>query len=65
MLKNKIKRLLLIFVMIVFSIIYANTKNNYRNIGEAVQVTSTPVSEKVVILDAGHGSPDEGVSLLH
>lgn len=60
MLKNKIKRLLLIFVMIVFSIIYANTKNNYRNIGEAVQVTSTPVSEKVVILDAGHGSPDEG-----
>lgn len=60
MLKNKIKRLLLIFIMIVFSIIYANTKNNYRNIGEAVQVTSTPVSEKVVILDAGHGSPDEG-----
>lgn len=35
-----------------------NTKNE-RSIGDAVQVTSLPVSGKVVILDAGHGTPDE------
>ena len=38
---------------------YQNTRNG-RNIGDAVQVTSLPVSGKIVILDAGHGTPDEG-----
>ena len=30
-----------------------------------VETTSTPASNKTIIIDAGHGSPDEGVSLLH
>ena len=30
-----------------------------------VETTSTPTSNKTIIIDAGHGSPDEGVSLLH
>ena len=38
---------------------YQNTRNE-RSIGDAVQVTSLPVSGKIVILDAGHGTPDEG-----
>lgn len=35
-------------------------KQNQNQIGEAKQVTSLPVSGKVVVLDAGHGVPDEG-----
>ena len=59
------KRVFIIFlsVLISFAIyIGQNTQVNDRNehgIGDAVQVTSLPVSGKVVILDAGHGTPDE------
>ena len=35
-----------------------NTLNG--SIGRTVQTVSTPVSNKVVIVDAGHGTPDEG-----
>lgn len=65
------KRVFIIFFSIIISIavyIGQNTQSNgrnERNIGDAVQVTTLPVSGKVVILDAGHGTPDEGVSLLH
>ena len=64
------KRVFIIFlsVLISFAIyIGQNTQVNDRNehsIGDAVQVTSLPVSGKVVILDTGHGTPDGGVSLL-
>lgn len=60
------KRVFIIFFFIMLSFaIYVgkNTQLNNRNersIGDAVQVTSLPVSGKVVILDAGHGTPDEG-----
>ena len=30
-----------------------------------VETTSTPASDKTIVIDAGHGSPDERVSLLH
>ena len=56
---NKIKRLVIIFVMLMISITYVSVKKIDRNIGDAVQVTTLPVSGKVVILDAGHGTPDE------
>ena len=60
------KRVFIIFFAIIVSFgVYISesgqkdTKNNERNIGEAVQVTSLPVSGKTIILDAGHGTPDE------
>lgn len=65
------KRVFIIFFSIIISLavyIGQNTQSNTRNersIGDTVQVTALPVSGKVVILDAGHGTPDEGVSLLH
>ena len=34
-------------------------RDEKREIGDVVQVTSLPISGKVVILDAGHGTPDE------
>ena len=33
-------------------------KSNNKN--EIVQVTATPVSGKTIVIDAGHGTPDEG-----
>ena len=43
----------------VFVFILATDRN------EMVPTVSLPVSGKTIILDAGHGKPDEGVSLLH
>ena len=60
------KRVFIIFLFIMLSFAVCVGKNtqlntrNERSIGDAVQVTSLPVSGKVVILDAGHGTPDEG-----
>ena len=62
--KFTIKRVFIIFFafIISFSVYIGQNKirNEKREIGDAVQVTSLPVSGKVVILDAGHGTPDEG-----
>ena len=33
---------------------------NVRNIEETVMTSTTPVASKVIVLDAGHGKPDEG-----
>ena len=33
---------------------------NIKQVEESVLTSSTPVTEKVVVLDAGHGKPDEG-----
>ena len=33
---------------------------NVKNVEESVLTSSTPATNKVVILDAGHGKPDEG-----
>lgn len=32
---------------------------------ETTETVAIPVSNKVIVIDAGHGDPDEGVSLLH
>lgn len=57
--KNMLKRMILTLTMVIVSIIYVSAMKKNREIGDAVQVTSLPVSGKVVILDAGHGAPDE------
>lgn len=40
-------------------------KNTNSQQQSTVQTTATPVSGKTIVVDAGHGVPDEGVSLLH
>ncbi len=65
------KRIAIILATIMIGILVGTTQTNEtnsnkeRNIGDAVQVSTSPVTSKVVVLDAGHGKPDEGVSLLH
>ena len=61
------KRIILIMWMICVSL-YAFSFKIANNTGieeKTVETVGTSVSNKVVIVDAGHGSPDEGVSLLH
>ena len=57
--KKKIKQIVITMIFVSVSIIYASVNRTDRNIGDAVQVTSLPVSGKTVVLDAGHGTPDE------
>ena len=52
------KRILFIFIAIIISVLgYQVSIKNNRNIIETV---SLPVSGKTIVLDAGHGYPDEG-----
>ena len=57
-----IKRLSLITTCLVLSLFFANSKISSNN--EVVQTMALPVSNKVIVLDAGHGTPDEGNYLL-
>ena len=58
------KRILLMLCMICLSLYAFSFKIAIKE-NETVQTVATPSSNKVIIVDAGHGTPDEGVSLLH
>lgn len=45
--------------ILAFSFQVADNNNNNDEKENAVQTTATPVSGKTVVLDAGHGVPDE------
>lgn len=53
------KRILLVLMCIVVSICFINITGNLKN-EETLETVSLPVSNKVIVLDAGHGSPDGG-----
>ena len=57
--KKKIRLIILIVFGLVFGV--AILKDNK----EDVPTVSLPISGKTIVIDAGHGKPDEGVSLLH
>lgn len=54
--------LCMIFVSLyAFSFKIANNSTNLiEDSGKTVETVATPVSNKVIIVDAGHGTPDEG-----
>ncbi|MEI3357124.1 MAG: N-acetylmuramoyl-L-alanine amidase [Clostridia bacterium] len=61
--KKRIKIILGCILIAIFTFTFqvANQKENANKIQEqTAQTTSTPVSGKTVVLDAGHGVPDEG-----
>lgn len=55
------KRILLILIILVISVIsvISFTTNNGK-LENAISTVSLPVSGKTIVLDAGHGYPDEG-----
>ena len=54
--RKRISLILLVIIVGVFTFEYQLAKTER----ETMKVTATPVSSKVVVVDAGHGSPDEG-----
>ncbi len=55
--RKRISVILLVILMGIFSFAYQTAKDEVK---ETQYVTTTPVSNKVVVIDAGHGTPDEG-----
>ncbi len=54
------KRISVMLLVIMMGIFVFSYKTAEKEIVEEKSVTATPVSNKVIILDAGHGVPDEG-----
>lgn len=64
--QKRIKITLCFLLISLFTFSCGAIKNGNNSIeNKTVETTATPVSGKTVILDAGHGTPDVGVSLLH
>ena len=59
---RKILFVLGIITMFVFTYVVtiANTNNVSKNNNESIATVALPVNNKVIIIDAGHGVPDEG-----
>lgn len=58
------KRIMIMVCMLcvplyAFSFKIANNVEGIENTEKTVQTVATPVSNKIVIVDAGHGTPDE------
>ena len=53
------KRISVMLLVIMMGIFVFSYKTAEKEIIEEKSVTATPVSNKVIILDAGHGIPDE------
>lgn len=60
--RKRISLMIVVTVLGVFSFLYDNQKINDDSTTQ--ETTSTPVSSKVIVVDAGHGIPDEGDCLL-
>ncbi len=68
MLILKRKRIIVMMCMIFISLYAFSFKIANEDIilnKKTVETVSTPVTNKIIIVDAGHGTPDVGVSLLH
>lgn len=63
--QKRIKIVLGFLLISLFAFSCSAIKDDNDIASKTVETTATPVSGKTVILDAGHGTPDEGVSLLH
>lgn len=60
--KKRISIIVTCLLLGIFAYSYEGTKINLDQ--EIQETTSTPVSGKVIVVDAGHGVPDEGDCLL-
>ena len=58
---NKKKIRIIVLGVFVFIFVFAFICDKK----ESVPTVSLPVSGKTIVIDAGHGKPDEGVHLLH
>ena len=59
---KKILFVLGIITMFIFTytVTIVNTNNTSKNDNGVIETVALPVDSKVIIIDAGHGVPDEG-----
>lgn len=64
--KKRIKIIVscILLSLLAFSFKIGKVNENINNIENIIETTSTPVSGKTVVLDAGHGIPDERDKML-
>lgn len=58
----KKKRLLLVSLLCclsVFTFLLSSNINENKKAEQSVETVSLPITNKVIVLDAGHGKPDE------
>lgn len=60
---NLYKRLIFVSFLVCLSMSFFGVSNIMNN--KVIPTNALPITNKVVVLDAGHGKPDEGASLLH
>lgn len=59
--KKKIVKVLSVVMMFIFAyIITGYNVNNSKKQSNTIETVALPVNNKVIVLDAGHGVPDEG-----
>ena len=59
--KKKIVKILSVVMIFIFAyIITGYNVNNTKNQSKTIETVALPVNNKVIVIDAGHGVPDEG-----
>lgn len=58
--KSTMLRMLFIFVFILLAMVVYEISNTYTISQNVLKTNATPITNKTIILDAGHGLPDEG-----
>ena len=58
---SKIKILIVLscLFVVVFMLFIQTSQINKANLGKTIPTVTLPVSGKVIVIDAGHGKPDE------
>lgn len=58
------KKRIMVTISMVFVALFAFVIQK-ASLDKTIETVALPVTNKVIVIDAGHGVPDEGVSLLH
>ncbi len=59
------KRIQIMLSAILVSVLIFGVQMSLKEEELTVETTSTPTSNKTIVIDAGHGTPEKGGSLLH
>ena len=59
------KRLIFVTFFVCISVCFLGVISVINKNTKLVTTNALPITNKIIVLDAGHGKPDEGWNLLH